>query len=146
MSDFSFITDLLRGKLFVPSLAAMTKVVNAILGSPGIVIVKVKNRVKTLGDVMIKLFMQADVHRHIAELQVELKLVDTAREDAGGHDSYGVYRSVQARLEATDVSTPKVTPDLITYSHSFSHSFSHSRNHLITLFFHSIAKSRIHNA
>ena len=132
LSDFSFITDLLRGKLFVPSLTAMTIVVNAILACPGIVIVKVKNRVKTLGDVMIKLFIEADVHRHIAELQVELKLVDTAREDAGGHDSYGVCRSVQARLEATDVSTPKVAPDLLTYL--FSHSFSHSLNHLITLF------------
>ena len=38
---------------------------------------------------------------------MELEEVNTAREDFGGHDVYTVVRSVAARLEATDATTPK---------------------------------------
>ena len=43
--DFSLVTDLLRGKIFVPSLVAMAAVITALLAHPDILIIKIKNRV-----------------------------------------------------------------------------------------------------
>ena len=91
--DFSLVTDLLRAKIFVTSLAAMHLVIRAMAAHPQIQIVKVKNRVgqsllfsfflrvvgvefyfayrwllAKLGDCMIKLYMKDDAQRHIAEV------------------------------------------------------------------------------
>ena len=43
--DFSLVTDLLRAKIFVPSLVAMAAVIRALLAHPDILIIKIKNRV-----------------------------------------------------------------------------------------------------
>ena len=43
--DFSLVTDLLRAKIFVTSLAAMAAVIRALAGHPDILIIKIKNRV-----------------------------------------------------------------------------------------------------
>ena len=43
--DFSLVTDLLRGKIFVPSLVAMAAVISALATHPDILIIKIKNRV-----------------------------------------------------------------------------------------------------
>ena len=43
--DFSLVTDLLRAKIFVTSLAAMARVIGALAEHPDILIIKIRNRV-----------------------------------------------------------------------------------------------------
>ena len=43
--DFSLVTDLLRGKIFVPNLVTMAAVIRALATHPDILIIKIKNRV-----------------------------------------------------------------------------------------------------